>query len=1213
VAVADTRCDFTIRKPSICDTVPVRKPNPTLRLRRACAPFATLGLILLSATLLAASSADAATEIERRIADHIEAAAAGGVQPTDFHHLVFAFYWRDTVPDPALVARGLDRLSASPRTDALMMDEIRTMRARLASEAGRPAAARELFRGMGGLSAWWVGDTLDLAELADFDDSAVLPTGGGWRPAAGTDPLGWVRLSGLAWPAQRQMVYLATTVESDRQRPVAVRVGAAQAARVWLDGSEVLTTAHPLERSEDQVSAGGWLRRGRNTLVVAVASESDDWWLRVRLTAPDGGSLEGVTEVSTAPEVRARERREPPTIRATESEIRSALRAGDEDASMALAAFLVLRRPHAVGAGEARTACRAARAVAPAEARILEWLMTTDQELVYELLRQAVDAEPGMTWARMELAAWFAERGLFEEASTVLEPVMDEPAARAVALDIDSELWGIVLLPEMVDLARRYPTCEAVGLAVTHRALDARRTDVARALLAPLEAEIPGAAAVVGLRERLAESCNDGETLRQIFSEGLDWDANDSELRLRLVRLESGLGDVDTARGRLAAGLERSPADVDLLMELARVEHAAGNDQAAEDLSRRVLALRPQDRRASRLVELISGETEDLSWLREPDELLRLAADAPAGDPAVTLLDHIAVHFLPSALIEEKVQQAFLVTSAERAESYRRRALPYIAESERLRVLRARVLRRDGSEVSARQSDTPRLAEPEFNLYYDTRLRVLDFPELEEGDVIEIAYVRTETIESNETGPYNGGLLSFGRPVPTMIAEAALVGSEDDLPSVELVNLEGEPARIELEEGRVRLAWSWRNLEPAPPDVPPAPPAFRGRFLAYSSHPEWGELASWYSRHVAPRIRVSRQIEDLAAQLTDGIEDRLERIARIYAYVTNEISYVGLEFGEHRFRPFSADWVLDHGIGDCKDKAALLVALYEAVGIPARMVMVRIAELGPAEAELAMLETFNHAIAYLPEDDLWLDGTASGHALLPPPAMDQGATVLVVDGETSTIEEIPRTGSGLDRTEFRLGAASNGLVPLQVRVEDRGAAADRRRGRFAGSRDPRPFASWLQRSFPGAELTAEPKLRLIPSRDPAVIELEATVPRTALESGGGIPTYPGAFEVAGRVVPSAKRAGPLLVEMRPDLEWLLEVHLGRPAVNLPDDVNLTSDFGSLKIEFGLTEDGYLIEGYFHLASGLVAAESTPDLRNFLLEVDRILARPVEAP
>lgn len=1175
--------------------------------------MAMFGRLFVMLAIVLACGAAAAGEIEDRILDHVDRAAAGGLQPDDFHHLVFTFYWRDTAPDHAVVERSLDRLGALGRVDPLMADELRTMRARLAAEAGRPAAAREFFRSMGGLSEWWVSDPVSIGELADFDDHAVFPKGGAWRAAPGTDPLGWVRLSGLAWPAQRQLVFLATTVVSEREQPIAIRLGAAQAARVWLNDREVMTTPRPLERAEDQVSAGTWLRRGANTVVVAVASENDDWWLRARLTAPDGEPLGGVKESSVAPVENSAVDRPAPEVRDLQSEIRKAVQAGREEATVALAAYLVLRRPQAVGASEARSVCRTARAEAPGEARLLEWLLTTDQAAIHELLRDAIRAEPNLRWARLELAAWYAERGLYDEAAEVLEPAADEPTAKAVGFDIDSELWGIVLLPEMIDLARRYPACEAVGLAATHRALDARRTDLAREVLAPLEASTPGAASVVELRERLAEDCNDGDTLLEIFSEGLVVDPNDSRLRMRLVRLLSGVGDSDGARQRLVEGLKRSPSDIDLMMELARVEHTAGADERALELSRRVLELRPQDRRARRLVELISGEVEDLGWMRPTDELLRMASAAPAGDPAVALLEHIEVHFLPSQLIEERVQEVFLITSAERADVFQRQTLPYVSESERLRILKARIIRSDGSEVSARQGDTPRLQEPEFNLYYDTRLRVLSFPDLEDGDLIEVAYVRTETIESNETGPYNGGLLSIGRSVPSVVVEVELVGPPENLPSWELINLEGEPERVDQDDGRRRLSWMWRDLDALLHDVPPAPPFTTGRLLLYSSHPEWGELASWYQRHVAPRVRVSRQIEELAERLTEEVDDRLDRIARIYTHVTNEILYVGLEFGEHRFRPFSADWVLNHGIGDCKDKAALLVALFEAVDIPAKMVMVRTADLGPVTGELALLEVFNHAIAYLPEDDLWLDGTAAGHAMLPPPGMDQGAVVLVVDGRDSRPQITPLVGGGLQRTSYRLGAVDAGLVPLEVRVEDSGGAADRRRARFAGSKDPRPFATWLQRSFPGAELTADPVYRLISSRDPAIIDLEASVPRTALESQGGIAAYPGVFDWSTRVVPTGDRSGPLLVEVRPDLEWTLEVELGRPPSTLPESTNLTGDFGFLKLDIEALETGYRIEGYVHLEPGLIDARLAPELRSFLLEIETILSRPLETP
>ncbi len=1165
--------------------------------------------------LVSTAASVGAGAIEDRVDSHIEAAVDDGVRPADFHHLFMAFALRDTLSDWDDAERDLDRVAGVRRVDPLMVDEIRLIRARLNLDRGRDAAARELFRTMGGLSSWWFQGPVPLEELQDFDKLAVpLAADVEWRSVAGADPLGWVRLSGLAWPPRRQMAYLATTVVSDSEQPAAVRIGAAQVARVWLNGFEVMTTPQPLRRAEDQVAGGGWLRQGRNLLVVAVASENDRWWLRVRLTRPNGSPLDGVREVREPPADRVAAERRPPAVRDLGGEIRRAVEEGTPGASMALAAYLVAHRPEPEGGGGMRAACGAARADTPGEARLLEWMVTSEAGASRDLLLGAVAADPNLLWARLELAGWYGERGLFEEAHGLLGEANERDAVvRGAKLDLDAGLWGAVALPAMAELGRAYPRCVRVNLGVAESAIQARRWDLAAEAVSRLEVLTPGSVAIIDLRRRLAESCGDGEALRHLFADELARDPNRPAVRIRLARLVAADEDLEGARDCLHEGLRRSPDNVELMIELAGIEHSSGDDARAATLAREVLELRPQNRRAQRLLELLGERSEILDWLRTPAEMWRMADAAVQEGHAVLLLDHRETRFLPSHLTEEKVQLVFLVHAADRADDLLTHHLPFVAESERLRVLRARILRRDGSEIAARQGDTPRLSEPEFNLYYDTRLRILRFSELEDGDIIEIAYVLTETEESNETGPYNGGLIRLGRDVPVALMELELAGPEELLPDWELVHLEGEPTLEEDSDGVHHLRWKWRDLLAVIPDVPPAPQLIVTPYLVYSNHPDWGSLADWYARHVAPRIRVSEQVRETAQQLVGGLDDRLERINRIYRFVTNEIRYVGLEFGEHRFRPFSADWVLHHRIGDCKDKAALLVALYDSIGVPARMVMVRTSDLGPVSNETAVLEIFNHAIAYLPEDNLWLDGTANGHAPYPPPMVDQNAVVLVVDGDQSRLQNTPAVGGGLARSRFSLSPGEEGTVKLAIRVEDTGEAADLRRVRFAGSREDQRVSRWLQELFPGAQLTGKPKLQLRPGRDPTIMEIEGTVARSALESSGGIRVFPGGLEWAARMVPGGTRHGPLMVAVRPDLEWTLDVNLGRPPGNLPEAVDLDTPFGSLRVETLAQAQGYRIEGFLHLEPGLVGAGEVVDMREFLVAVERHLERRLESP
>jgi hypothetical protein len=167
--------------------------------------------------------------------------------------------------------------------------------------------------------------------------------------------------------------------------------------------------------------------------------------------------------------------------------------------------------------------------------------------------------------------------------------------------------------------------------------------------------------------------------------------------------------------------------------------------------------------------------------------------------------------------------------------------------------------------------------------------------------------------------------------------------------------------------------------------------------------------------------------------------------------------------------------------------------------------------------------------------------------------------------------------------------------------------------RFAGSRETQRFARWLQEQFPGAELVGEPRLRVVPSRDPTVIEIDGSVASSLLASSGGITLYPEVVEWSTGPVPAGDRSGPLMMATRPDLAWTLEVELGRPPGSLPEEVALETPHGTLRVEVEERSTGYRIEGFLHLVPGLVAANEVAGLREFLVEVQRIMDRRVETP
>jgi len=1146
---------------------------------------------------------------------HVTEALDDGLSPIDFAHVLLALEHRHSLTRWSTATGLLDRLASARPMDPLMADEIRRLRSELALDQGHPAAALQLFLTSGGLTQWWSSPSSSIEELGDFTQQATLPQEDiQWRATPGTDPLGWVQLQGLAWPARRQMLYLATTVESDQVTPIAIRTGAAQIARVWLNGEMVLTTDHPLRAAEDQIAVGGWLQTGANTLIVAVASESANWWLRVRLTAPDGSPLSGVREQNVPPLTTERIDRDPPRIRTLENKLRADVAADRPGARLALAALLVDRSSDAMESGTAREACREARSDDPVQARLFEWMVTSEPSSERDLLTEAIAAGAPSFPARTELARWYQDRDLYFEAENLLSDHLDNPAVQATTFSLDVGRWGPVILDDAIRTMERTPECIDILVSLADWSAQFGRWKLLDRALNLVGTLAPGIPRVEELVLENASRCGDGDLLKRLLSDQLAGDPNQPELRIRLARLLASEDHLDEASAVISTGLDRCPNHVELLMEHAHLLHRMGMNDAAAEAAHLVLEDRPQSRRAEHLLALLGEKAEDNHQILGVDELWRLAKQADHLEgPNVVLLDHTAVRFLPGNLTEETVQLVWVVRDAEASRTLKRHHIPYVRETQRLRVLQARILRLDGSEISARRQDSPRLSEPELNIYYDTRLRVFSFDELRDGDLIEISTVVTEMAEANETGAYEGGIIHLGHGVPTLRAEIELSAPPEQLPTWELAHLEGLPETRDDPDGIVALKWTFHDLPGLPPDIPPAPQLTIRPHLVYSNHPDWGDLADWYGRHVASRIRPSRQIEEQAKRLTMGAKTRGEKIARIYAFVTNEIRYVGLEFGEHRYRPFSADWVLAHRMGDCKDTAGLLVSLFSSINIPACMVMVRISDLGPVTARTALLEDFNHAIAYLPEDDLWLDGTAAGHDAFPPPGADQNAWVLVIDGPESRPLTTPTPGAGFFNSSYVLTKKENGIFDLVMHTADTGEAATARRGRFGGSRNPLLISRWIQSQFPGAQIVGEPKLELKPGRTTAKIEVHASVERSTLISGGGLKTYPGEFKPGSGLMPTESRSTPLMIPVRPGLEWTIDFRPGPAPPVLLDPVAIDTKFGELTINIQRHTDGYKVTGKFRLKPGRVDPEDASAFRSFLVSSRRILERPLEIP
>jgi lipoprotein NlpI len=144
-------------------------------------------------------------------------------------------------------------------------------------------------------------------------------------------------------------------------------------------------------------------------------------------------------------------------------------------------------------------------------------------------------------------------------------------------------------------------------------------------------------------------------------------------------------------------------------------------------------------------------------------------------------------------------------------------------------------------------------------------------------------------------------------------------------------------------------------------------------FGAWSEINTWGQKLFAYSKGSQPEtLRLAQRL----LRETEGMSPQ-ERAKLVLEFVQRDIRYFGVFFGDSSHRPNPADSVLRKRFGDCKDKTALLIALFTEMGYEPYPILVSQYFRGYVENALPSPYAFDHAIVGLTIDgaQFWLDGT----------------------------------------------------------------------------------------------------------------------------------------------------------------------------------------------------------------------------------------------
>lgn len=179
-----------------------------------------------------------------------------------------------------------------------------------------------------------------------------------------------------------------------------------------------------------------------------------------------------------------------------------------------------------------------------------------------------------------------------------------------------------------------------------------------------------------------------------------------------------------------------------------------------------------------------------------------------------------------------------------------------------------------------------------------------------------------------------------------------------------------------VEHGRRITTWTWRNPQPTPEtrrDWSVVDVGFEPGYLL-SSFESWDDVARSYVRRAGPKAAVTPAVRELSNSLVAGRTGVAEQARVLYEWVATQVGYAGNCVGIGAVVPRDLEVVLQHRLGDCKDRATLLQALLAAQGIESHQVLVNAGNLYRLP-EVPVASFVNHVLNYIPALDRFADAT----------------------------------------------------------------------------------------------------------------------------------------------------------------------------------------------------------------------------------------------
>lgn len=482
-------------------------------------------------------------------------------------------------------------------------------------------------------------------------------------------------------------------------------------------------------------------------------------------------------------------------------------------------------------------------------------------------------------------------------------------------------------------------------------------------------------------------------------------------------------------------------------------------------------------------------------------------ADYPSAN-TVTVLDDQNVVYQSDGQYTNTWHSAKLVLTTDGKAETATRSLYYTKDAEKMEVLSAQVIKKDGTVVPVDKKDIQDVEQSgEMNIYDPQGRSVkVTFSGLAVGDVADITFKMTRELPTR-VGFFND-IFGFQSTEPVLEASYSVDGPAA-LPLVSQLYHQDRAPKIETAQSKAgdRLHYSWR-VHNSPQLVPEMAMDMSTELptLVVTTDPSWQHFSKWWADLTAPQLEATPDIKAKVKELTKDAKTDDEKIKALYDFVAQDIRYRGLGVGPRTgYTPRKANETFTSRWGVCRDVSILLTSMLREAGIQAYPVLTNVGD--PVLPKVAY-DGFNHAIVAMPNKAggwTYLDPTAKNNtSLLPGYEAEQDTLVSTIKGEPLTripaLDPAANLGHAVATTEIKADGSMHSKVKLETKgmfdLIVRSTAA-----MLPEDQQKEAVEQILHHALPEAKLVSYTVTSPLALFTPMSIEVEVDVPNAAPKTG----------------------------------------------------------------------------------------------------------------